>query len=64
LIPPICALFIESTEKRDIELACYKPFTDFLTEEILSLLLMPKYKKIVKSLIGNMDLMLYIQIKN
>lgn len=35
LIPPICALFIESTEERDIELACHKPFTDFLTEEIL-----------------------------
>lgn len=35
LIPPICAVFIESTEERDIELACSKPFTDFLTEEIL-----------------------------
>jgi enterochelin esterase family protein len=35
LIPPICAVFIESTEERSTELSCYKPFTDFLTVEIL-----------------------------
>lgn len=35
LIPPICALFIESTEERDTELTCYKPFADFLADEIL-----------------------------
>lgn len=35
IIPPICAVFIDSSENRDGEFTCYKPFIDFLAEEIL-----------------------------
>ncbi|GCD11168.1 alpha/beta hydrolase [Clostridium tagluense] len=34
-IPPMCAVFIETQEERDIELTCSDKFIDFLIEEIL-----------------------------
>lgn len=35
MIPAICAVFIDSSDDRDGELTCNKPFVDFLAEEIL-----------------------------
>lgn len=35
IIPAICAVFVDSSKDRDGELTCYKPFVDFLAEEIL-----------------------------
>lgn len=35
VIPAICAVFVDSSKDRDSELTCYKPFVDFLAEEIL-----------------------------
>ncbi|MFA6942120.1 MAG: alpha/beta hydrolase-fold protein, partial [Clostridiaceae bacterium] len=35
LIQPICSVFIESSDDRDNELTCHKPFIEFLTTEIL-----------------------------
>lgn len=35
VIPAICAVFVDSSDDRDGELTCYRPFIDFLVEEIL-----------------------------